>query len=403
MVVLIPSYQPDARLVDLVAGLVAVPGLAVVVVDDGSGPDHAGTFAAVAGLGAEVLSHPENQGKGAALRTGFAHVRRYHPTQAVVCADSDGQHTLLDILRVAAAVDDGADLVLGVRSFTGRVPLRSRVGNRVTAAAFALVTGTWVADTQTGLRGYPHRLLCWLEQIPGDRFEYEFTVLLRASRERLHLTQVEIATIYLRANASSHFRPLRDSVRVLLPLLAYAASSVAGFGVDAVLLFAFYPLLGSLALAVVLARLASASVNFLLNRHLVFGRSRAPLWPSVFRYAVLAGTILAANLALMELLTPVLGLVGAKLLTEAGLFLGGYLVQSRLVFRPLPETPSRNTEPSTAGPPPPSPSCAPSPSELSESLLAIASRDSDNSARRVADHSGVAVPCGLDRVAGGSL
>jgi putative flippase GtrA len=368
VVVLVPSYQPDERLVDLVAGLVAVPGLTVLVVDDGSGPAHAGTFAAVSGLGAEVLTHPENLGKGAALKTGFAHVRRHHPGEPVVCADSDGQHTLLDILRVAAAMDDGADLVLGVRRFTGRVPLRSRLGNRIIAAAFALVTGSRIADTQTGLRGYPHRLLGWLEEIPGDRFEYEFTVLLRASREHLRIAQVEIATVYLRDNASSHFRPLADSVRVLLPLLGYAASSLAGFAVDALLLFVLYPLLGSLAASVVAARLVSASVNFSLNRQLVFRRSRTALWPAAFRYALLAGTILVANLALMELLTPVLGLVAAKVLTETALFLGGYVVQSRLVFRPAlrHQAPTSSATPVTIA-------------ELSAPVPAIASTDSDKS------------------------
>lgn len=123
--------------------------------------------------GAEVLTHPVNRGKGAALRTGFAHIRAHHPGEPVVCADSDGQHTLLDILRVAAAIDDEVDMVLGVRRFTGRVPLRSRVGNLFTAGLFALVTGHWIADTQTGLRGYPHRQLDWLADVPGDRFEYE--------------------------------------------------------------------------------------------------------------------------------------------------------------------------------------------------------------------------------------
>ncbi len=101
---------------------------------------------------------------------------------------------------------------------------------------------------------------------------------------------------------------------------------------DAAALFALYPLTGNLAASVVLARLASATLNFGLNRHLVFGAARTPLWPSVRRYALLAAAVLTANLVLMEVLTPVLGLVVAKVLTEAGLFLAGYAVQSRLVF-----------------------------------------------------------------------
>lgn len=337
MIVLIPSYEPDRRLVQLVKDLAWIDDLEILVVDDGSGPAYRPLFAHVERSGAEVLTHPENRGKGAALRTGFAHIRAHHPGQAVVCADSDGQHTLLDILRVAAALDEpGQDMVLGVRRFTGRVPLRSRFGNRVTAALFALVTGVRITDTQTGLRGYPHRLLPWLEEVPGDRFEYELNLLLRASREGLELREVEIATVYLADNASSHFRPLRDSLRVLRPLLGFAASSLGSFGLDAALLFVLYPVLGSLAAAVVLARLVSATANFLANRHLVFGAGAAPLWPAARRYALLAAGVLVANLALMELATPLLGLVAAKLVTEVTLFVAGYLVQSRLVFARTP-------------------------------------------------------------------
>jgi len=220
---------------------------------------------------------------------------------------------------------------------------------------FAVVTGSWIADTQTGLRGYPHRLLDWLADVPGDRFEYELNLLLRASRERLHIEQLEIATIYLQHNASSHFRPLQDSLRVLRPLLGYAASSLAGFGVDAAALFALYPLTGNLAASVVLARLVSVGINFGLNRHLAFGSARTPVWPTLRRYAVLAGGVLTANLILMELLTPALGLVAAKILTEAGLFLAGYAVQSRLVFArpvsvPTLRTPSASSTNASAAP-----------------------------------------------------
>lgn len=78
-----------------------------------------------------------------------------------------------------------SDLVLGARRFSGRVPLHSRIGNATIGAVFRLATGTSLVDTQTGLRGYPHRLLGWLLAVPGDRFEYELNVLLLASKERL--------------------------------------------------------------------------------------------------------------------------------------------------------------------------------------------------------------------------
>ena len=102
----------------------------------GSGPAFAPVFDAARRRGCVVLTHPVNRGKGAALKTGFAFIAEHAPGQEVVCADSDGQHRPDDVLRVAACVRDGADLVLGVRGFTGEVPLRSRFGNSLTRVLF---------------------------------------------------------------------------------------------------------------------------------------------------------------------------------------------------------------------------------------------------------------------------
>ncbi|WP_448629476.1 glycosyltransferase [Cellulomonas soli] len=274
MVVLIPAYEPDTRLLTLVADL-RTAGHDVLVVDDGSGPDHAPLFAAATRLGAHVLTHPRNRGKGQALRTGLAHLAATRPGQDVVCADCDGQHTPTDIdavaARLAAVPDD--TLVLGTRRFTGDVPTRSRVGNTVTRLLFRAVTGTAVHDTQTGLRGYPAAMIPWLLGVRGDRFEYELEILLRATTSGRRIVEHDIATVYLHANASSHFRPVADSLRVYLPLLAFAASSLTAFVLDTVLLLALHATTGNLLLSVIGARAVSCAVNFHLNRRLVFGRT----------------------------------------------------------------------------------------------------------------------------------
>lgn len=333
--ILIPSYEPDEGLVHVVRDLVAAEVGPVIVVDDGSGPAHAAHFAAVAAAGARVLVHEVNRGKGAALRTGFAHVLSAHPGLAVVCADSDGQHRVADILRVADRLNDGdADLVLGGRRFTGTVPLRSRFGNAMTRHAFTLSTGRRVFDTQTGLRGHPASRLPDLLTIDGDRFEYELRVLLAAAREGQVIAEIEIATIYLDENASSHFRPVRDSLAVWGQLVSFTASSLLAFAVDVIALAALFSLTGSLLTSVIGARVISASVNFTVNRRFVFARGGlAPLRTALARYAALAATVLLANALLMEGLVVVTGsLVVAKLLTESTLFAASYVVQRTAVF-----------------------------------------------------------------------
>jgi glycosyltransferase involved in cell wall biosynthesis len=227
MIVLVPAYQPGDPLLGFLTELrAAAPDVHVVVVDDGSAPAAAPVLAAVADLGCTLLRHPVNRGKGAALKTGFRYIAEAFPGQEVVCADADGQHSVPDVLRVAAHVRRTGHMVLGVRRFAGRVPLRSRVGNTVTQVLFRAVTGRGVQDTQTGLRAYPADLLGWLLSVPGERFEYEMSVLLQAARTGHPIDEVVIATTYLDDNASSHFGVVSDSVRIYWPLVRYVASSL---------------------------------------------------------------------------------------------------------------------------------------------------------------------------------
>ncbi|MFC8849828.1 MULTISPECIES: glycosyltransferase [unclassified Micromonospora] len=350
-IVLVPAYEPDEKLLHLIRDL---DRHRVVVVDDGSGPGYADLFARAAGLGAEVVTLPVNQGKGHALRTGFAHLRDHYPGRDVVCADSDGQHRPEDVRAVADRLAaSGADMVLGARRFTGDVPARSRFGNTATRLVFRAATGRTLRDTQTGLRGYPARMLGWLGTVGGDRFDYEVRLLLRAVREGLRIEEVGIATVYLAGNASSHFRPLRDSARIYRPLFAFAASSLLGFSIDATLFLLIAGATGSVLVAAVAARLVSATVNFTVNRSWVFGgdQARAPIAASAGRYALLALTVLAANVTMIESLAVVTGSVlAAKVLTELALFAAGFLVQRYVVFaRPARPVPARRHADDDAG------------------------------------------------------
>lgn len=348
MVILIPAYEPDHRLLNLILSIRSADlHQPMVIVDDGSGPAYATVFAGAAALGADVIGHDVNRGKGCALKRGFAHVDQCYPGHSVVCADCDGQHNMAGIAAVADAVAaHPGHVVLGSRWFSGDVPARSRFGNNLTRRVFKWATGQHLQDTQTGLRGYPAELLGWLQTIPGDRFEYELEVLLAARRDGVPLAEVPVATIYLDGNASSHFRPLHDSVRVYAPFvrfLRFGASSLAAFALDATLLFALMGLTGSLLTSVVLARVSSATMNYLVNRHVVFGSGPSHRIDGR-RYATLAAVLLGANLALIATLTgPVgLGLVAAKALTETTLYLASFRLQRRWVFagrRPPPAEP----------------------------------------------------------------
>ncbi|GAA1947255.1 GtrA family protein [Microbacterium aquimaris] len=347
MHVLIPALEPGPRLPRLVDDLLSAdPDLAVLVVDDGSGPGYDDLFAVVERVGAQVVRFPVNRGKGAALKAGFAEIARWAPEADVVTADADGQHRVEDILRIARALRDDAAagspaLVLGCRDFRGEVPLRSRIGNAVSRGIFRLVAGWPLSDTQTGLRGLPASLIPWALTVPGDRFEYEQNILLRSRGAGVAAREIPIETVYLEQNASSHFRPLVDSLRVMLPLVLFAGSGLLAFVLDTALLLIFSATTGSLVFSIVAARMVSAAVNFLVNRRVVFRRRGSGRARQAARYAVLAALLLASNIVWMEALTgwgtP---LLVAKVVTEVVLFLTSYGVQRAVVFRPSEAAPA---------------------------------------------------------------
>jgi glycosyltransferase involved in cell wall biosynthesis len=225
LLVLIPAWQPDHRLVSLVEDLRGSGFAGILVVDDGSSGAAAGVFEQLRLLhDVVVVRHERNRGKGRALKTGIEFVLREMPgIQGVITADADGQHRAEDIVRVARGLCQEEQLVLGARAFGGVVPLRCRFGNGVTRSVFGWLTGVRLSDTQTGLRGIPRRMLAKLVEMEGERYEYEIVVLTRLCRTERRPVEVPIETVYLEGNRSSHFKPLADSVRVLWALVRCVA------------------------------------------------------------------------------------------------------------------------------------------------------------------------------------
>lgn len=216
-VILIPAYNPDERLENLVDELLAGGKSEVIVVNDGSKAECGPLFDRLrTKKGCVVLGHAVNGGKGRALKTGMEYFLSNFPgTAGLVTADADGQHLAVDILSVCRKLEAvERTLVLGVRAFGKGTPLRSILGNRITSFVFGLLLGRGCSDTQTGLRGIGAGLIPEFLTIPGDRFEYELDMLLYCITERIPFAEVPIRTVYLEGNKSSHFNPLKDSWRI---------------------------------------------------------------------------------------------------------------------------------------------------------------------------------------------
>lgn len=335
MLVLIPSYEPDENLIKVITEIKVNTNYNILVVDDGSGEKYSSLFQTAEGLGCTVLHHKENRGKGAALKTGFEFILIHYAGEGIICADSDGQHRLEDIIRVAESInEDKYEMILGVRQFEGKVPLKSRIGNSLTAFLFSSLTRMNIRDTQTGLRGYPYSMIVWLLSVDGSRFEYEFNLLLKAGEAGTTTRQIPIKTVYENNNKGTHFHPLKDSVSVYLPLFKFSFSSFAAAILDFILLFFFQSLTGSLFLGVVYARAVSSIFNYMMNKVLVFNARNISHIQSAPKYFSLVIVIMFLNYCLLSVLSKYLLVpqVLAKILTELILFVLSYTVQNKLIF-----------------------------------------------------------------------
>jgi len=336
LAVLIPAWQPDdARLTALVATLLEHPFALILLVNDGSAPEHTPTFDRLAQLPrVHLLTHAINLGKGRALKNGINHILTQFPAvTGLITADADGQHTPADIVRVAQALNPATPtLVLGVRTFSATTPLRSRFGNTLTRHIFSFVTGAKVTDTQTGLRAFPRSTLPELLTLEGERYEYEMTVLAHLCRQRKPL-EVPIETVYIDNNRGSHFDPIRDSMRIYFVLARFYLSAVAAAAIDFAFFSAAFALTHNLLLSVAVGRLSSL-VNFALNKKFVF-QSHASVKGTVWRYYALVALIAAFSYGFTYTCQRFLhwNVYGVKPVIDALLSLVSFSVQRTFVFR----------------------------------------------------------------------
>ncbi len=333
----IPAYKPSAILPQLVRELLSSNSIsAVVVVNDGSGPEYSPIFAEVRELSnVSVLDHAVNLGKGAALKTGLNHVACVFPTSAgVVTADADGQHTAEDILAAADALSSNPHaLVLGARQFGGDVPLRSRFGNTVTRYIMHAVTGQKLTDTQTGLRGIPMDFIPELLRSRPTGYDFELDMLVRCKYADRHISELPIATIYIDQNRSSHFNPLLDSMRIYFIFLRFAAASLITAGIDNVAFIFALRFTSTIWVCMVTARLIAAAFNYVANKRGVFHSqaTNASVLPKYWLSLLLGGTLSYGLIHLIVTYTKT-GVVPAKILAETIIFFFNFVIQRDFVF-----------------------------------------------------------------------
>ena len=352
--VVLPSLDPDDKLVAVIDGLLEYGFTDIILVNDGSKPENLHYFEDAAAQHPEIhlLHHPVNRGKGAALKTAFAWFLENRPDAVgVVTVDGDNQHHPEDTRNCALHMMETGKLVLGVRDFSlPHVPPRSRMGNRITSGVFKVFVGMTISDTQTGLRAIPTEDIKTLITIYGDRFEYETNMLLAMKDYGIPFDEVKIRTVYIEENKSSHFHAIKDSWRIYKLILKHffrytisaIVSAVVDNGISMLLNALLLTLISGAALTAITtlgARAVSSLLNFFMNHKLVF-ESKVPTGKAMARYYMLALPQLLAQFLLTQGVFSLFGIQDHQVLLRGViyalvmtvLYFVSYAIQQRWVF-----------------------------------------------------------------------
>ncbi|MBF0518671.1 MAG: bifunctional glycosyltransferase family 2/GtrA family protein [Nitrospirae bacterium] len=336
VVVLIPAYNPDDKLMSVITELVAFGFEHLIVVDDGSTPECAGVFDRLKNIQqCHLLRHAKNLGKGRALKTGFNYFCIHYPDSVgIVTADADGQHLPADIVRVSRTLYANKNkLILGTRTFTKNIPFRSYMGNVITRYVFWLLIGKKFSDTQTGLRGIPQEMVKNILDLGGERYEYEVNMLIYTKVSNMPIVEEPISAVYIENNRSSHFNPLYDSMKIYFLLIRFVFSSLFASLLDFVLFTITYKLSSSILVSFWTARFSAGTVNFFINKQIVFKNSSSAS-VTLIKYITLTISLGSVSFLLIKFLANNLGInvFIAKVTVEVVLFLISFSAQRDFIF-----------------------------------------------------------------------
>ncbi len=287
-VVLIPAYEPDCELIKLTQQLKA-EGFSVLTVDDGSGEKYRHIFDSVKEY-ATVIALDKNSGKGAALKFGMRYIRSNMPDcEAFITCDADGQHKVEDVVRVANMLDEKNSFVLTVRRRKKGIPLRSKVGNDLSRFVYALLADKYLSDNQSGLRGFNIKHIDWLIEVEKDNYDYEMNVLFYAAKKSIKISTLMIESIYINNNASSHFNPIGDTIKIYKGLFTRAFGKFIAFAVCEILVLIASIIFGYEHLSYTLPVIGAVgyALTILLNMFIFFRKTEIYEYRSTLIYTVI--------------------------------------------------------------------------------------------------------------------
>jgi len=230
-VVCLPTYNERENLEQLVRALGAVlPEDGRVLVIDDTSPDGTGEIAdrlATELPWVEVLHRPRKEGLGRAYVDGFRHVLA-SGAELVLEMDCDFSHDPVDVPRLIAAVEEGADLALGSRYVAGGGTANWGLLRRLISRGASIYTRVLlmpIHDATGGFKCFRRRVLesIDLESIDAAGYVFQIETTYRTLRKGFHVVEVPIRFVDRTAGQSKMSRAIVLEAVWKVPALRLAA------------------------------------------------------------------------------------------------------------------------------------------------------------------------------------
>ena len=324
-IALVPAFEPNKSLPKIVNDL-KENNFIVIVINDGSDINYQEYFDQ---CDTKIISYPTNRGKGYALKKGLEYVKNNYENCIIVTVDSDGQHKVEDAISLCKYAEKNTDtLVIGKRIRKDNVPLKSLIGNTITRHIFELATGEKIYDTQSGLRAFSNELIDYMLEIIGDRFEYEMNVLLYLNKKNIKYKEIEINTIYIDNNKDSHFKIIKDSLRIYSKIAEFKVVTLLSFFMDLILFAALIISIYKIVPSNIISKLISVVIYYVFNKKEIF-KEKMEIKKIIIQLLSII-VYISLSTALIYILSKKINVYTAKVIIELLLFIGIHEIKNKI-------------------------------------------------------------------------
>ena len=225
--IIIPAYNPDINLIEIINNLISKNILNIIVINDGSKIENEKYFREIKNK-CVILKNESNQGKGNSIKKGLSYLSNLYSNNeliGIITVDADGQHCVEDILNIYNTLkinykNNNDMILLGSRNFktNKKVPFRNKIGNKISSFLIKKLKKIKIKDTQSGLRGIPYKYFKDFIKIEGNRYEYEQNCLNYIIRNQIPFKEIDIKAIYEKKQ-KSNFNIIKDSCKIFISIL----------------------------------------------------------------------------------------------------------------------------------------------------------------------------------------